>query len=132
MDPSFICHFCLSPSIFYLQILRSGCVMNSVQELCYYSTLKRLSRLYSFKVSINFPLYRLMKIKEWIDANDPGAQVILFSGALESKLLDLQTEEERETLLKELSCTRSAHQCWFWCFSILVLLPDLSIGINQY
>ncbi|GFN89619.1 obg-like ATPase 1 [Plakobranchus ocellatus] len=47
----------------------------------------------------------LLKIKEWIDANDPGAQVILFSGALESKLLDLQTEEERENLLKELGCT---------------------------
>ncbi|GFR99738.1 Obg-like ATPase 1 [Elysia marginata] len=48
----------------------------------------------------------LMKIKEWIDANDPGAQVILFSGALESKLLDLSTDEEREATLKELGSTR--------------------------
>ncbi|KAK3775704.1 hypothetical protein RRG08_050539 [Elysia crispata] len=47
----------------------------------------------------------LMKIKEWIDTNDPGAQVILFSGALESKLLDLATDDEREAMLKELGCT---------------------------
>ncbi|RUS81472.1 hypothetical protein EGW08_010770 [Elysia chlorotica] len=47
----------------------------------------------------------LMKIKEWIDTNDSGAQVILFSGALESKLLDLASDEEREAMLKELGCT---------------------------
>ncbi|XP_005099947.1 obg-like ATPase 1 [Aplysia californica] len=43
----------------------------------------------------------LLKIKEWIDANDPGATVILFSGALEQDLLDLETQEERDNLLKE-------------------------------
>lgn len=43
----------------------------------------------------------LKNIKEWIDANDPGATVILFSGEFELKLLDLQTEEERQAYLKE-------------------------------
>lgn len=47
-----------------------------------------------------------MKIKEWIDAKDPGATVILFSGILESKLLDMATQEERDAYLKNLETTR--------------------------
>ncbi|CAG5130717.1 unnamed protein product [Candidula unifasciata] len=43
----------------------------------------------------------LLKIKEWIDAKDHGATVILFSGALELKLLEMATQEERDAYLKE-------------------------------
>lgn len=43
----------------------------------------------------------LMKIKEWVDANDPGAAIIPFSGALELKLLEMN-EEEKEAHLKEI------------------------------
>uniref|UniRef100_A0A0B7B0V2 Obg-like ATPase 1 n=1 Tax=Arion vulgaris TaxID=1028688 RepID=A0A0B7B0V2_9EUPU len=43
----------------------------------------------------------LMKIKEWIDVKDTGALVILFSGALELKLLDMATQEERDAYLKQ-------------------------------
>lgn len=43
----------------------------------------------------------LGKIKEWIDSNDPGSTVILFSGQFEMDLLDLQSDEEREKFLKE-------------------------------
>ncbi|XP_068752429.1 obg-like ATPase 1 [Montipora capricornis] len=42
----------------------------------------------------------LAKIKEWVDANDSGAVIIPFSGALESKLLDME-QEEAEKYLKE-------------------------------
>ncbi|OWF36161.1 obg-like ATPase 1 [Mizuhopecten yessoensis] len=42
----------------------------------------------------------LVKIKEWIDANDKGATVVLFSGVLETKLLDM-ADDEREAYLKE-------------------------------
>lgn len=42
----------------------------------------------------------LIKIKEWIDANDPGASAILFSGALESKLLDMP-DDERQAFLDQ-------------------------------
>jgi len=44
----------------------------------------------------------LLKIKEWIDANDPGSMVILFSGEFELKLADLQTDEEKEAYMKEI------------------------------
>lgn len=43
---------------------------------------------------------RLAKIKEWVDAHDPGAMVIPVSGAIESKLLDME-EEERSKYCEE-------------------------------
>lgn len=39
---------------------------------------------------------RLAKIKEWVDAHDPGALVIPLSGAFESKLLDMEEEEKNK------------------------------------
>ncbi|XP_037603180.1 obg-like ATPase 1 [Sebastes umbrosus] len=44
----------------------------------------------------------LAKIKEWVDAHDPGALVIPVSGAIESKLLDMEEEEERNKYCEEL------------------------------
>jgi hypothetical protein len=48
---------------------------------------------------------RLVKIKEWIDKNDPGASLIPFSGVLEHKLVDMP-DDEREAYLKEVGTTR--------------------------
>lgn len=36
---------------------------------------------------------RLAKIKEWVDAHDPGAMVIPLSGAVEAKLQEMEEEE---------------------------------------
>ncbi|XP_046902937.1 obg-like ATPase 1 [Hypomesus transpacificus] len=38
----------------------------------------------------------LVKIKDWVDSHDPGALVIPFSGALESRLQDMSEEERLE------------------------------------
>ena len=46
-----------------------------------------------------------MKIKEWIDANDPGAMLIPFSGVLESALLDMESDAKAD-FLKEKGATR--------------------------
>jgi len=48
---------------------------------------------------------RLPKIKEWIDTNDPGAVLIPFSGALESKLADMP-DDEKQRYLDENKITR--------------------------
>lgn len=48
---------------------------------------------------------RLAKIKEWVDAHDPGALVIPLSGAFESKLLDME-EEERNKYCEEQKAQR--------------------------
>lgn len=42
----------------------------------------------------------LIKIKEWVDKNDPGAIIIPFSGAFENRLLEM-TDEERKLYLEE-------------------------------
>lgn len=49
---------------------------------------------------------RLAKIKEWVDTNDPGALLIPLSCALELKLSEMQSDEEREAYLKEVGTTR--------------------------
>ena len=53
-----------------------------------------------------FFFHRLAKIKEWVDANDPGAVVIPVSGALESKLLDIEDEEEKIKYCESLKTQR--------------------------
>lgn len=40
-------------------------------------------------------LYRLPKIKAWIDANNPGDPLIPFSVALEDRLAQMSSAEER-------------------------------------
>jgi obg-like ATPase 1 len=40
----------------------------------------------------------LPKIKEWIDANDPGAQLIPLSGAFEHKIMDMPDDERKRFL----------------------------------
>ncbi|XP_026742544.1 obg-like ATPase 1 [Trichoplusia ni] len=46
----------------------------------------------------------LPKLKEWIDKNDPGAPLIPFSGALETKLIEMEPPE-RQAFLKEHNIT---------------------------
>ncbi|XP_059054415.1 adenylate kinase 9 [Achroia grisella] len=46
----------------------------------------------------------LPKLKEWIDKNDPGAPLIPFSGALETKLFDMEAAE-KQAFLKEQNIT---------------------------
>merc|ERR1712156_1085443 len=46
----------------------------------------------------------LPKIKEYVDKNDPGAMIIPFSGALEAKLVEKETDEERAKYIEETKC----------------------------
>uniref|UniRef100_A0A8C7P2T4 Obg like ATPase 1 n=1 Tax=Oncorhynchus mykiss TaxID=8022 RepID=A0A8C7P2T4_ONCMY len=48
----------------------------------------------------------LIKIKEWVDAHDPGAMVIPVSGGLEAKLQDMTDEE------KDKYCEEAKTQSW--------------------
>lgn len=43
----------------------------------------------------------LMKIKQWVDNNDPTAVLIPFSGAFELNLMDMADDEARASYLKE-------------------------------
>lgn len=46
----------------------------------------------------------LIKIKEWVDKNDPGASIIPFSGVFEHKLAEFEQEAERKAYTEELKC----------------------------
>lgn len=49
---------------------------------------------------------RLIKIKEWVDKNDPGATIIPFSGAFEHKLLEFEDPVLRKKYLEDNNATR--------------------------
>lgn len=49
--------------------------------------------------------FRLIKIKEWVDKNDPGASLIPFSGAFENKAIDME-EADRAKYFEESKVTR--------------------------
>lgn len=46
----------------------------------------------------------LLKIKEWVDKNDPGSIIIPFSGVFENKLADME-EPERQKYLEDVKST---------------------------
>lgn len=46
----------------------------------------------------------LIKIKEWVDKNDPGASIIPFSGAYEQRLAEFELEAERKAYIEENKC----------------------------
>ena len=52
-----------------------------------------------------FTFFRLIKIKEWVDKHDAGAILIPFSGAYESRLVDME-EPERKAYMEEQKATR--------------------------
>lgn len=49
----------------------------------------------------------LIKIKEWVDKNDPGAMIIPFSGVFENKIIEME-EPERKKYLEDVQATRLA------------------------
>lgn len=46
----------------------------------------------------------LIKIKEWVDKNDPGAQIIPFSGAFELRLAEIEDDAERKKYQDDEKC----------------------------
>uniref|UniRef100_A0A8C7P081 Obg like ATPase 1 n=1 Tax=Oncorhynchus mykiss TaxID=8022 RepID=A0A8C7P081_ONCMY len=56
----------------------------------------------------------LIKIKEWVDAHDPGAMVIPVSGGLEAKLQDM-TDEEKDKYCEEAKTQRSLRRAMQLC-----------------
>lgn len=46
----------------------------------------------------------LVKIKDWVDKNDPGSVIIPFSGAYETKLTEFESDDERKAYIEEMKC----------------------------
>lgn len=73
----------------------------------------------------------LVKIKEWVDANDGGALVIPFSCALESTLINMQTDEEREAYLKEAGTTSALEKIIVMGYKALNLAYFFTSGKDE-
>lgn len=72
--------------------------------------------VYKWTVSCGL-FFRLVKIKEWVDKNDPGATIIPFSGALELKLMEMP-EDEQKRFLDENKIQRFEdifYSIWLFC-----------------
>jgi len=72
----------------------------------------------------------LAKIKAWIDEHDAGAPIIPFSGALESKLVDMP-EDEKEKYLKEIGTTGSLEKIIKTGYKILQLEYFFTSGKDE-
>ncbi|KAK7507440.1 hypothetical protein BaRGS_00001375 [Batillaria attramentaria] len=73
----------------------------------------------------------LVKIKEWVDSNDPGALIIPFSCALELALVDMQTDEEREAYLKEAGATSALEKIIVSGYKALNLIYFFTSGKDE-
>jgi len=72
----------------------------------------------------------LIKIKQWIDENDPGAQLIPFSGAFETKAIEMEAEEF-EKYCEEVKATSVLPKIIKSGFSILQLQYFFTAGKDE-
>lgn len=78
---------------------------------------------------ISFAINRLIKIKEWVDKNDPGAVLIPFSGVFENKILDMD-EAERAKYFEEHKVTRSVSPRGS-VITIINFYPPLNVAVSR-
>ncbi|XP_018915942.2 obg-like ATPase 1 isoform X1 [Bemisia tabaci] len=72
----------------------------------------------------------LIKIKEWVDKNDPGAIIIPFSGVFENKLLDMD-EAERKQYLEENKITSALDKIVTQGYKALQLMYFFTAGHDE-
>lgn len=73
----------------------------------------------------------LVKIKEYVDKNDPGAMIIPISGAFEQKLLEFETEEERKAYQEENKCTSALSKVIVQGYKALQLVYFFTAGPDE-
>jgi len=72
-----------------------------------------------------------MKVKEWVDAHDPGAAVIPFSGAFETELVDLQTDDEKQAFFTETGVTSALDKIIITGYKALGLIYFFTCGADE-
>lgn len=73
----------------------------------------------------------LVKIKEWVDKNDPGATIIPFSGAYELKLVEIEDDEERKKFIEENKCPSALDKIILAGFKALQLEYFFTAGPDE-
>ncbi|CAB3386940.1 Hypothetical predicted protein [Cloeon dipterum] len=72
----------------------------------------------------------LIKIKEWVDKNDPGAMIIPFSGVFESKVSEMN-EDERQAYIKEHNATSVLDKIIVQGYKCLQLIYFFTAGPDE-
>ncbi|CAG8554092.1 10258_t:CDS:2 [Cetraspora pellucida] len=73
----------------------------------------------------------LAKIKAWIDENNPGDLLLPMSAALEYRLSTLETNEEREALLKSLETQSALPRIIITGYQVLQLIYFFTCGSDE-
>ncbi|XP_076316605.1 obg-like ATPase 1 isoform X1 [Tachypleus tridentatus] len=73
----------------------------------------------------------LLKIKEWVDTNDPGAAVIPFSGAFELKVTEMKEPEEKEKFFKEHNIQSALDKIIVIGYKALQLIYFFTVGKDE-
>ncbi|KAL4112534.1 hypothetical protein QTP88_016299 [Uroleucon formosanum] len=72
----------------------------------------------------------LIKIKEWVDKNDPGAIIIPFSGVFENKIIEME-EPERKKYLEEVQATSALDKIIIQGYKALQLQYFFTAGHDE-
>eukprot|EP00094_Tigriopus_californicus_P003315 TCALIF_03189-PA protein Name:"Similar to CG1354 Obg-like ATPase 1 (Drosophila melanogaster)" AED:0.31 eAED:0.38 QI:0/0.88/0.8/1/0.66/0.9/10/160/379 len=73
----------------------------------------------------------LPKIKEYVDKNDPGAVIIPFSGAFESKLMEFGSDDERKAYCEEVKCETALEKIIVQGYKALQLMYFFTAGPDE-
>ncbi|XP_071449560.1 obg-like ATPase 1 [Hetaerina americana] len=73
----------------------------------------------------------LSGIKSWVDTHDPGAIIIPFSGAFETKMASAESKEERDALAKELGATSALDKIIVQGYKALQLQYFFTSGTDE-
>ncbi|XP_071792196.1 obg-like ATPase 1 [Asterias amurensis] len=72
----------------------------------------------------------LLKIKEWVDVNDPGATIIPFSAAFENKVFDMD-EAEKKAFFEESKVTSALNKIITTGYKALQLMYFFTAGHDE-
>lgn len=72
----------------------------------------------------------LIKIKEWVDKNDPGAVIIPFSGVFENKIIEME-EPERKKYMEEVQATSALDKIIIQGYKALQLQYFFTAGHDE-
>ncbi|XP_022905318.1 obg-like ATPase 1 [Onthophagus taurus] len=73
----------------------------------------------------------LVKIKEWVDKNDPGAMIIPFSGAFEFKLIEMEDPELRKKYQEDCGATSALDKIIVQGYKALQLEYFFTAGVDE-
>ena len=83
-------------------------------------------------LTTRYDMYRLAKIKAWIDENNPGDLLIPFSVSLEERLIQMPDDAAREEELKNLGTTGALNKITTAGYASLHVSPSPALPLYSF